>query len=183
MFEGIEGKYNPSSFEEEVYKYWLENKYFSAKKDKSKKPFSIVIPPPNVTGYLHIGHALNNTLQDIIVRYKRMKGYNTTWVPGTDHAGIATQNVVEKFLAKENIDRFQLGRDKFIEEVWKWKDKYGSRIINQLKSLGCSCDWDRERFTFDDNYVKAVTKEFVTLYNDGLIYKGNYMINWCPRCQ
>jgi valyl-tRNA synthetase len=183
MFEGIEGKYNPSSFEEEVYKYWLENKYFSAKKDKSKKPFSIVIPPPNVTGYLHIGHALNNTLQDIIVRYKRMKGYNTTWVPGTDHAGIATQNVVEKFLAKENIDRFQLGRDKFIEEVWKWKDKYGSRIINQLKSLGCSCDWDRERFTFDDNYVKAVTKEFVTLYNDGLIYKGNYMINWCPRCR
>ncbi|MEA2015552.1 MAG: valine--tRNA ligase [Actinomycetota bacterium] len=183
MFEGIEGKYNPSSFEKEIYSYWLENKYFSAEIDKSKKPFSIVIPPPNVTGYLHIGHALNNTLQDIIVRYKRMKGYNTTWVPGTDHAGIATQNVVEKFLEKKNMDRFQLGREKFIDQVWKWKDEYGSRIINQLKSLGCSCDWDRERFTFDDNYVKAVTREFVTLYNDGLIYKGNYMINWCPRCR
>ncbi len=183
MFEGIEGKYNPSSFEKEIYSYWLENKYFSAKIDKSKEPFSIVIPPPNVTGYLHIGHALNNTLQDIIVRYKRMKGYNTAWVPGTDHAGIATQNVVEKSLEKKNMDRFQLGRERFIEEVWKWRDEYGSRIINQLKSLGCSCDWDRERFTFDDNYVRAVTKEFVTLYNDGLIYKGNYMINWCPRCR
>jgi len=183
MFDGIEGKYNPSSFEQEIYSYWLKNKYFSAKIDKSKVPFSIVIPPPNITGYLHIGHALNNTLQDIIIRYKRMKGYNTTWVPGTDHAGIATQNVVEKALEKKSINRFQLGREKFVEEVWRWKEKYGNRIINQLKSLGCSCDWDRERFTLDQGYIRAVTKEFVTLYKNGLIYKGNYMVNWCPRCQ
>src|SRR4030043_1781546 len=183
MFDGIEGKYDPALFEEEIYDYWLKKKYFSAKIDKSKVPFSIVIPPPNVTGYLHMGHALNNTLQDIIIRYRRMKGYNTTWVPGTDHAGIATQNVVEKALEKEKINRFQLGREKFIDEVWEWKDKYGSRIIDQLKSLGCSCDWDRQRFTFDQRYVKAVTKEFVALYKDGLIYKGNYMINWCPRCR
>ncbi len=183
IFKGIEGKYNPSSFEPQIYNYWLKNKYFSAKIDKSKVPFSIVIPPPNITGYLHIGHALNNTLQDIIVRYKRMKGYNTTWVPGTDHAGIATQNVVEKALEKRNTNRFRLGREKFIEEVWKWKEEYGDRIINQLKSLGCSCDWDRERFTLDHRYIKAVTREFVTLYKKGLVYKGNYMINWCPRCQ
>ncbi len=183
MFDGIEGKYDPSLFEEEIYKYWLKKNYFSAKIDKSKTPFSMVIPPPNVTGYLHVGHALNNTLQDIIIRYRRMKGYAATWIPGTDHAGIATQNVVERALEKRNINRFQLGREKFVEEVWKWKDKYGSRIINQLKSLGCSCDWERQRFTFDKRYVKAVTKEFVALYENGLIYKGNYMINWCPRCQ
>lgn len=183
MFEDIEGRYSPSSFEQQIYNYWLENKYFSAGIDRSKTPFSMVIPPPNITGYLHIGHALNNTLQDIIIRYKRMKGYNTTWVPGTDHAGIATQNVVERALEKENLNRFALGREKFVERVWKWKDEYGGRIINQLKSLGCSCDWDRERFTFDKRYVKAVTTEFVSLYNHGLIYRGNYMINWCPRCQ
>jgi valyl-tRNA synthetase len=183
MFEGIEGKYSPESFEKEIYNYWLENKCFSAKIDKSKTPFSMVIPPPNVTGYLHIGHALNNTLQDIITRYKRMKGHNTTWVPGTDHAGIATQNVVERALEKENLNRYMLGREKFIERVWEWKDEYGSRIINQLKSLGCSLDWERERFTFDKRYVRAITREFVTLYNDGLIYRGNYMINWCPRCR
>jgi len=183
MFEGIEGKYSPSLFEKKIYNYWLENKCFSAEVDKSKTPFSIVIPPPNVTGYLHIGHALNNSLQDVIVRYKRMKGYNTTWVPGTDHAGIATQNVVEKVLEKRNINRFELGREKFVDEVWKWREKYGNRIIEQLKSLGCSLDWDRERFTFDERYVKAVTTEFVALYNEGLIYRGNYMINWCPRCR
>ncbi|MDD3819157.1 MAG: class I tRNA ligase family protein, partial [Actinomycetota bacterium] len=183
MFDEIEDKYNPALFEEEIYSYWLKKKYFSAKIDKSKTPFSMVIPPPNITGHLHIGHALNNTLQDIIIRYRRMKGYNTTWVPGTDHAGIATQNVVERELEKKNINRFMLGREKFIEYVWVWKDKYGNRIINQLKSLGCSCDWDRQRFTLDERYVKAVTKEFVTLYRDGLIYRGNYMVNWCPRCQ
>jgi len=183
MFEGIEGKYSPSLFEKKIYNYWLKNKCFSAKVDKSKTPFSIVIPPPNVTGYLHMGHALNNSLQDVIVRYKRMKGYNTTWVPGTDHAGIATQNVVEKVLEKRNINRLELGREKFVDEVWKWRKKYGNRIIEQLKSLGCSLDWDRERFTFDERYVKAVTTEFVALYNEGLIYRGNYMINWCPRCR
>ena len=182
MFDEIKDKFNPSAFEQKIYRYWLENKYFSAKIDKSKVPFSMVIPPPNVTGYLHIGHALNNTLQDVIVRYKRMKGFNTTWVPGTDHAGIATQNVVERALEERNTNRFQLGREKFVGEVWRWKEKYGSRIIDQLKSLGCSCDWDRERFTFDKQYSKAVIREFVVLYKKGLIYRGNYMVNWCPRC-
>jgi valyl-tRNA synthetase len=182
-FVKVEGKYDPLRLEKKIYSYWLENKYFLAEVDKSKKPFSIVIPPPNVTGYLHMGHALNNTLQDVIIRYKRMKGYNTTWVPGTDHAGIATQNVVEKALEKKKINRFILGRKKFIEEVWRWKEKYGSRIITQLKLLGCSCDWDKERFTLDELYCRAVTKEFVTLYRDGLIYRGNYMVNWCPRCR
>jgi valyl-tRNA synthetase len=182
-FSKVKGKYDPLKLEKKIYGYWLENKYFLAKVDKSKKPFSIVIPPPNVTGYLHMGHALNNALQDVIIRYRRMKGYNTTWVPGTDHAGIATQNVVEKALEKKKTSRFKLGREKFIEEVWRWKEKYGSRIITQLKLLGCSCDWDKERFTLDDLYCRAVTKEFVSLYRDGLIYRGNYMVNWCPRCR
>jgi valyl-tRNA synthetase len=182
-FGKVEGKYDPLTLEQKIYSHWLENKYFLAIVDKSKKPFSIVIPPPNVTGYLHMGHALNNTLQDVIIRYKRMKGCNTTWVPGTDHAGIATQNVVEKALEEKKTNRFRLGREKFIKEVWRWKEKYGSRIITQLKLLGCSCDWDKERFTLDDLYCKAVTKEFVALYRDGLIYRGNYMVNWCPRCR
>jgi valyl-tRNA synthetase len=182
-FSKVEGKYDPLRLEKKIYSHWLENKYFLAKVNESKKPFSIVIPPPNVTGYLHMGHALNNTLQDVIIRYRRMKGYNTTWVPGTDHAGIATQNVVEKALEKKKTNRFKLGREKFIEEVWRWKEKYGSRIITQLKLLGCSCDWDKERFTLDDLYCRAVTKEFVSLYRDGLIYRGNYMVNWCPRCR
>lgn len=179
----IKGKYNPFQFEDKVYSFWLKNNYFHAKVDFKKNPFSIVIPPPNITGYLHIGHALNNTLQDVVVRYKRMKGFNTTWIPGTDHAGIATQNVVEKELKKEGTDRFKLGREKFVEKVWQWKEKYGSRIISQLKYLGCSCDWERERFTLDQEYSRAVTHEFVALYNKGLIYRGNYMINWCPRCR
>jgi valyl-tRNA synthetase len=184
MFKEISGnKYNPQAFEKNIYNFWMEKKYFHGITGLPKPPFSIVIPPPNVTGFLHMGHALNNTLQDIVVRYKKMKGYNCTWIPGTDHAGIATQNVVERELAKQGISRHDLGREKFVEKVWEWKEKYGSRIISQLKILGCSCDWDRERFTFDDKYVKAVNKEFVTLYNDGLIYKGNYIINWCPRCQ
>ena len=184
MFKEISGnKYSPQEFEKNIYNFWMDRKYFHGITGLPKPPFSIVIPPPNVTGFLHMGHALNNTLQDIVVRYKRMKGYNCTWIPGTDHAGIATQNVVERELAKQGISRHDLGREKFVEKVWEWKEKYGSRIISQLKILGCSCDWDRERFTFDDKYVKAVNKEFVTLYNDGLIYKGNYIINWCPRCQ
>ncbi|MBN1299108.1 MAG: valine--tRNA ligase [Actinobacteria bacterium] len=180
--EKLENKYTPSEFESDIYKWWLEKDLFHADISDSKKPFSIVIPPPNVTGYLHIGHALNNTLQDILIRYARMKGYSACWIPGTDHAGIATQNVVEKELNKNGITRFELGREKFIEKVWEWKEQYGSRIISQLKSLGCSCDWERLRFTFDDEYVKAVNHEFVTLYNSGLIYRGNYMVNWCPRC-
>jgi len=183
MVYKIEGKYDPLSFENEIYGFWQKNNYFHAEPDQSKTPFSMVIPPPNVTGYLHVGHALNNTLQDVVIRYRRMKGFNTAWIPGTDHAGIATQNVVEKSLAEKGTDRHSLGREKFVEEVWKWKDEYGSRIISQLKALGCSCDWDRQRFTFDDDYVNSVTTEFISLYNEGLIYRGNYMTNWCPRCR
>ncbi len=180
---GIEGKYEPSVFENKIYDFWQKNNYFHTEPDRTKTSFSMVIPPPNVTGYLHVGHALNNTLQDIMIRYKRMKGLNTVWIPGTDHAGIATQNVVEKALSEKGLDRHSMGRDKFVGEIWNWKDKYGSRIISQLKSLGCSCDWDRLRFTFDDDYVNSVTAEFIELFNEGLIYRGNYMINWCPRCR
>ena len=175
-------KYKPADFESEIYNFWLEKGYFHSEISSKKKPYSIVIPPPNITGYLHVGHALNNSLQDIMIRYARMKGYGACWFPGTDHAGIATQNVVEKELGKNGVSRFMLGREKFIEKVWEWRGRYGSRIISQLKSLGCSCDWERLRFTFDDDYVKSVNHEFVTLYNDGLIYRGNYMVNWCPRC-
>ncbi len=182
MIIDISGKYEPQDFESKIYDFWLEKKYFHATIDKDKKPFSMVIPPPNVTGSLHIGHALNNDLQDAVARYKRMKGFQVCWIPGTDHAGIATQNVVEKELHKQGITRFELGREKFIEKVWEWKEKFGTRIIEQLKTLGCSCDWSRERFTFDDDYVKAVNREFLTLYNEGLIYRGTYIINWCPRC-
>ncbi|TET51112.1 MAG: valine--tRNA ligase, partial [Actinomycetota bacterium] len=183
MVDKIEGKYDPISFENKIYRFWQEKNYFHAEPDQSKTPFAMVIPPPNITGRLHVGHALNNTLQDVVIRYKRMKGFNTAWIPGTDHAGIATQNIVEKSLDGRGIDRHSLGREKFIEEVWKWKDKYGSRIISQLEFLGCSCDWDRQRFTFDDDYVNSVTTEFIDLYNEGLIYRGNYMTNWCPRCR
>ncbi|MBA3014673.1 MAG: valine--tRNA ligase [Proteobacteria bacterium] len=174
--------YEFHDIEERWYQSWLTQKTFQARMDEGKKSFSIVIPPPNVTGVLHIGHALNNTLQDILVRYRRMQGYNVLWVPGTDHAGIATQNVVERQLKAEGQDRHQIGRDKFIERVWTWRQESGGQIINQLKRLGCSCDWDRERFTMDEGLSKAVVKVFTTLYNQGLIYKGDYIINWCPRC-
>jgi valyl-tRNA synthetase len=175
-------KYKPADFESNIYEFWLEKGYFHGEVSSEKKPYSIVIPPPNITGHLHVGHALNNSLQDIMIRYARMKGFATCWFPGTDHAGIATQNVVEKELGKNGLTRFMLGREKFVEKVWEWRGQYGSRIISQLKSLGCSCDWDRIRFTFDDDYVKSVNHEFVTLYNNGLIYRGNYIVNWCPRC-
>jgi len=178
----MEKEYNPAVIEEKWYRYWLEKRYFHADPEEDGEPFSIVIPPPNVTGSLHIGHALNNTLQDILVRYKRMDGYNTLWMPGVDHAGIATQTVVERELAKEGISRFELGRERFLERVWEWKEKYGDTIIHQLQRLGASCDWDRKRFTMDEGFSRAVRKAFVTLYNEGLIYRGNYIINWCPRC-
>ncbi len=183
----MEGKapvkaFEPKEFEKKWYDFWVENNYFRAEGKSDKKQFSIVIPPPNVTGMLHMGHALNNTLQDIITRYRRMQGYNTLWMPGTDHAGIATQNVVEQELAKEGTNRHDLGREKFIARVWEWKEKYGGVIINQLKRLGCSCDWSRERFTMDDGLSKAVREVFVRLFNDGLIYQGDYIVNWCPRC-
>lgn len=174
--------YNPHEVEERIYSEWESKGYFHAKPDPAKKPYSIVIPPPNITGILHMGHALNNTIQDILVRSKRMQGFKAEWMPGTDHAGIATQNVVERALAKEGIKRHDLGREKFIENVWKWRDEYGSTIIKQLKKLGCSCDWERTRFTMDEGLSEAVLDVFVRLYEKGLIYKGNYIINWCPRC-
>lgn len=175
--------YDPQSFEKKWYSYWEENGFFHAEVEKDKKPFSIVIPPPNVTGQLHMGHALDNTLQDIQIRWRRMQGYNTLWMPGTDHAGIATQIKVEEMLAKEeNLSRYDLGRDKFIERVWEWKHKFGSRITTQLRSLGASCDWSRERFTMDEGCSKAVREVFVSLYEKGLIYQGHRITNWCPRC-
>jgi valyl-tRNA synthetase len=168
--------YEPKEVEEKWYRYWEENNLFRAEPNTDGEPFCIVIPPPNVTGSLHMGHALNNTLQD-------MKGYSVLWQPGTDHAGIATQNVVEKDLAAKGTDRHQVGREKFVELVWDWREKYGGVIINQLKRLGCSCDWSRERFTMDEGLSKAVREVFVRLYGEGLIYRGDYITNWCPRCQ
>jgi valyl-tRNA synthetase len=168
--------------EKRLYEYWLKNKYFHAQDKSDAEPFSIVIPPPNVTGMLHMGHALNNTLQDVIIRFKRMQGYNTLWMPGMDHAGIATQNVVEQKLSREGISRHDLGREEFIARVWEWKEQYGGVIINQLKRLGCSCDWERERFTMDEGLSQAVREVFVKLYNEGMIYQGDYIVNWCPRC-
>ncbi len=175
--------YNPQGIEDNIYKMWEERGYFRSSPNPGKKPYSIVIPPPNITGILHMGHALNNTIQDILIRFKRMQGYETEWMPGTDHAGIATQNVVEKKLSKDGIKRQDLGRDRFIEEVWKWREEYGSTIVKQLKKLGCSCDWERTRFTMDEALSDAVLEVFIKLYNKGLIYRGNYIINWCPRCQ
>jgi valyl-tRNA synthetase len=174
--------YEFAEVEQRWYQFWLDHKTFSAKMEDGRPSFSIVIPPPNVTGVLHIGHALNNTLQDVLTRYHRMKGDNTLWVPGTDHAGIATQNVVERQLAAEKTTRHELGRDKFIERVWQWRTDKGGAIIQQLKRMGASCDWDRERFTMDEGLSKAVREVFVRLYNEGLIYKGDYIVNWCPRC-
>ena len=179
----MEKIYEPKHVEEKWYTYWEEHGFFKANAKSNGEPFCIVIPPPNVTGSLHMGHALNNTLQDILCRYKRMKGYNVLWQPGTDHAGIATQNVVERDLASKGTDRHQVGRDRFIELVWEWREKYGSMIINQLKKLGSSCDWSRERFTMDEGLSRAVKEVFIRLYEEGLIYRGDYIINWCPRCQ
>jgi valyl-tRNA synthetase len=179
----MEKTYNPHKIEEAWYKYWTEKGYFVADNTSPLPPFSMVIPPPNVTGSLHMGHALNNTLQDIVTRFKRMAGFNALWVPGMDHAGIATQNVVERELSREGLTRDMLGRDKFIQRVWEWKEKSGGTIIEQLKRLGSSCDWSRERFTMDEGLSKAVREVFVRLYEEGLIYRGNYIINWCPRCQ
>jgi valyl-tRNA synthetase len=174
--------YEPAEVEVRWYQYWERNNLFRAESKSEKKSFCIVIPPPNVTGSLHMGHALNNTLQDILCRYKRMRGYNVLWQPGTDHAGIATQNVVERDLAVKGTNRYEVGREKFIEMVWEWRAKYGGVIVNQLKRLGSSCDWSRERFTMDEGLSRAVREVFVKLYEEGLIYRGDYIINWCPRC-
>lgn len=179
----IAKNYDPKEFEDKLYNEWVEKGYFHAEVNRDKKPFTIVIPPPNVTGQLHMGHALDETLQDILIRYKRMQGYEALWVPGTDHAGIATQIKVEEDLREnEGLTRYDLGREKFLERVWAWKEKYGNRIINQLKKIGSSCDWDRERFTMDEGCSKAVREVFVNLYNKGLIYRGSKIINWCPKC-
>lgn len=175
--------YSPQAFEKKWYDFWEENKLFHAEVEADKTPFSIVIPPPNVTGQLHMGHALDETLQDILIRFRRMQGYNTLWMPGCDHAGIATQIKVEEMLMKEeNLSRYDLGREKFIERVWDWKHTFGERITMQLKTLGTSCDWDRERFTMDEGCSKAVREVFVSLYEKGLIYQGHRITNWCPRC-
>jgi len=175
--------YSPSELEERLYKFWNDNGYFTPDVKDERPSFSIVIPPPNVTGQLHMGHALDETLQDILVRYKRMQGFNTLWVPGTDHAGIATQiKVEERLRVDENLTRYDLGREKFLERVWAWKDTYENRITGQLKKLGASCDWSRQRFTMDEGCSKAVREVFVNLYDKGLIYRGNRIINWCPRC-
>jgi valyl-tRNA synthetase len=179
----LEKGYEPHDVEQRWYKFWEQERLFAAdERVNGEGNYAIVIPPPNVTGVLHMGHALNNTLQDILCRYKRLLGDDVLWMPGTDHAGIATQNVVEKKLAEEGTDRHQLGREKFIEAVWKWREEYGSAIINQLKCMGASCDWDRERFTMDEGLSRAVRQVFVQLYHEGLIYQGDYIINWCHRC-
>lgn len=175
--------YDPKSVEKKIYDMWVKGGYFKGVIDPDKEPFTIVIPPPNVTGQLHLGHAFDETLQDVLIRVKRMQGYSALWVPGTDHAGIATQIKVEENLRKEGITRYDLGREKFLEKVWDWKNKFGNRIVEQLKTLGCSCDWDRERFTMDEGCSKAVREVFVNLYEKGLIYKGNRIINWCPHCR
>ncbi|MBI5409597.1 MAG: valine--tRNA ligase [Nitrospirae bacterium] len=178
----LEKRYEPKDIEKKWYDFWIEKDYFRAESKSDRPPYCIVIPPPNVTGSLHIGHALDITLQDVMIRWKRMSGFNTLWLPGTDHAGIATQNVVEKELQRQGADRHALGREKFIEKVWEWKKLYGGTIINQLKSIGASCDWSRERFTLDEGLSRAVKEVFVRLYEEGLIYRGEYLINWCPRC-
>jgi valyl-tRNA synthetase (EC 6.1.1.9) len=175
--------YNPREFEERIYKDWVEKGYFKPRIDKNKKPFTIVMPPPNITGQLHLGHALDNTMQDILIRWKRMQGIPTLWVPGTDHASIATEVKIVEMLREEGLTKEQIGREEFLRRAWQWKEKYGSRIVEQLKRLGTSCDWSRERFTMDEQCSKAVKRFFVRLYNKGLIYRGDRIINWCPDCK
>lgn len=182
MSKELSKTYDPKDIEDRLYSKWLEKKYFHAEVDETKKPFTIVIPPPNITGQLHMGHALDNTMQDILIRYKRMQGYNALWQPGTDHASIATEVKIIETLKKEGIDKADLGREKFLERAWDWKKEYGGRIINQLKKMGSSCDWDRERFTMDEGCNKAVTEVFCKMHEKGWIYKGSRIINWCPVC-
>ena len=182
MAKELAKTYDPKQMEDRIYNNWVEKGYFHAEVDHSKTPFTIVIPPPNITGQLHMGHALDNTMQDILIRYKRMQGYNALWQPGTDHASIATEVKIIETLKKEGIDKNDLGREKFLERAWEWKKEYGGRIINQLKKLGSSCDWERERFTMDEGCNKAVTEVFVKIHEKGWIYKGSRIINWCPVC-
>ena len=182
MAKELAKQYDPSEVEDRTYKFWCDRKYFHAEVNPDKKPYTIVIPPPNITGQLHMGHALDNTLQDILIRFRKMQGYETLWLPGTDHAGIATQIKVEENLRLEGLTRYDLGREKFLERVWAWKEKYGNRIVEQQKKMGSSCDWDRSRFTMDEGCSRAVRETFCELYDKGLIYKGSRIINWCPHC-
>ena len=182
MSKELAKQYSPKDVEERIYKTWLDNKYFHAKREEGKKTYTIVIPPPNITGQLHMGHALDNTLQDILIRYHRMAGYDTLWLPGTDHASIATEAKIVEAMRKEGITKENIGREKFLERAWDWKAQYGGRIIEQLKKMGSSCDWDRERFTLDEGCSNAVKEVFVRLYEKDLIYRGNRMVNWCPHC-
>ena len=175
--------YDPKAMEDRIYGEWLEKKYFHAEVDRSKKPFTIVMPPPNITGKLHMGHALDNTLQDILIRYKRMQGYNALWIPGTDHASISTEVKVINQLKSEGIDKNELGREGFLKRTWEWREEYGRTIVDQLKKIGSSCDWDRERFTMDEGCSKAVQEVFLRLHKKGYIYKGSRIINWCPVCK
>ncbi len=183
MKKQFEKNYDPSVVEDRIYKNWIENKYFHAEVDKSKKPFTIVIPPPNITGHLHMGHALDETMQDILIRWKRMQGFNALWVPGTDHASISTEVKIVEKMAQEGLKKEDVGRDEFLKRAWEWKKEYGGTILNQLKKLGSSCDWDRERFTMDEGLSNAVLTVFTKLYEKGWIYKGEKLINWCPKCQ
>ena len=179
----ISKTYEPKAVEAKWYRYWEDNNLFRAETDSGKKPYCILMPPPNVTGELHMGQALQDALQDMLIRLRRMQGLEALWQPGKDHAGIATQNVVEKALSEEGVARQDLGRDKFLERVWAWKEQYGNRIFEQKRLLADSADWSRERFTLDDGYSRAVVRVFVHLYKKGLIYRGHYIVNWCPRCR
>lgn len=182
MAKELAKQYNPSEVEDRTYKFWCDNKYFHAEVNPKKKPYTIVIPPPNITGQLHMGHALDNTLQDILIRWRRMQGYEALWLPGTDHASIATEAKIVEAMRNEGVTKDDIGRDGFLKRAWAWKEQYGSRIIEQLKKMGSSCDWDRERFTMDEGCSKAVKEVFVNLYEKGLIYQGKRMVNWCPHC-
>ena len=175
--------YDPKAVEQKIYQYWLDNGCFRAKRSPDKKPYTIMVPPPNITGQLHMGHALTYNLQDILIRYKRMSGYETLWLPGTDHASIATEAKIVEAMRKEGLTKEDLGRDAFLERAWKWKETYGGRIVSQLKKMGASCDWDRERFTMDEGCSKAVKEVFVRYFEEGLIYRGERIINWCPHCR
>src|SRR5438477_228564 len=183
MEHDLATRYEPSQFEKRIYAFWEAGEYFTPVDDPERPKFSMVMPPPNVTGRLHIGHALVNTLPDIIARWKRMSGFNTLWLPGTDHAGIATQMVVDRELQKQGISRFDIGREKFLEKVWEWKEQHRTFIKDQLARLGASCDWTRERFTLDEGLSRAVRHVFVRLYEDGLVYRDLAMVNWCPSCR
>ena len=183
MGKQLDKTYEPKSVESRLYDFWQKNGYFHAEPDKSKKPYTIVMPPPNITGQLHMGHALDNTLQDILTRFRRMQGYCTLWLPGTDHASIATEAKIVAAMAEEGVTKEDLGREGFLERAWEWKKVYGGRITEQLRKMGSSCDWSRERFTMDEGCSKAVREVFVNLYNKGLIYRGERIINWCPHCK